>query len=135
MWSSNRSDTNRSVPSQKQARSLKFWIWKVDELYYPCSDNKGADQLRGYSAKLICAFVFRLCRLLVFPCGGSFLLDSIILTVEIIFFSCFCPTRVGTKICHLPLVGSWHNIIRLSYSFELDIMVELISKSVFICVF
>ena len=24
------------------ARSLKFWIWKVEEL---CSENKGADQL------------------------------------------------------------------------------------------
>ena len=29
-------------------------------MYYPCSENKGADQLRGYSltAKLICIFVF-----------------------------------------------------------------------------
>ena len=26
-------------------------------LYYPCSENKGADHLRG-SAKLICVFVF-----------------------------------------------------------------------------
>ena len=26
-------------------------------MYYPCSENKGADQLRGY-AKLICVFVF-----------------------------------------------------------------------------
>ena len=38
-------------------------IYKVEELYYPCSENKGADQLRGYcekaiTAKLICAFVF-----------------------------------------------------------------------------
>ena len=29
-------------------------------MYYPCSENKGADQLRGYRviAKLICVFVF-----------------------------------------------------------------------------
>ena len=29
-------------------------------MYYPCSENKGADQLRGYAvtAKLICVFVF-----------------------------------------------------------------------------
>ena len=50
-----RSDTNRDVQAQKQARSLKFWIYKVEELHYPCSENKGADQLRGY---LICVFVF-----------------------------------------------------------------------------
>ena len=29
-------------------------------MYYPCSENKGADQLPGYreAAKLICDFVF-----------------------------------------------------------------------------
>ena len=32
----------------KMARGLKFWIWVVEGLYYPCSENKGADQLRGY---------------------------------------------------------------------------------------
>ena len=47
MWFSNRSDTNRPVQPQKRARRLKFWIYKVEELYYPCSENKGADQLRG----------------------------------------------------------------------------------------
>ena len=30
------------------ARSLKFWILKVEGLYYPCSENKGADQLRVF---------------------------------------------------------------------------------------
>ena len=44
VWFLNRSDTNWSVPSQKMARSLKFWIKKVEELHYPCSENKGADQ-------------------------------------------------------------------------------------------
>ena len=69
------SDTNQAVQSQKMVRGWKFWILKVEELYYPCSENKGADQLRGYcEADLrIC---FRLCRLLVFPCGGSFESDS-----------------------------------------------------------
>ena len=28
MWFPNRSDTNRPVQAQKQARSLKFWIYK-----------------------------------------------------------------------------------------------------------
>ena len=48
MWFSNIPDTNWSVQSQKMARSLKFWIEKEEELYYPCSENEGADQLRSY---------------------------------------------------------------------------------------
>ena len=43
-----RSDTNKAVQPQKIARGLKFRILKVEGLYYPCSENKGADQLRGY---------------------------------------------------------------------------------------
>ena len=39
------------------ARGLKFWISEVEGLYYSCSENKGADQLRG-TAKLICVSVF-----------------------------------------------------------------------------
>ena len=30
------------------ARGLKFRIKVGEGLYYPCSENKGADQLRGY---------------------------------------------------------------------------------------
>ena len=48
MWFPNWSDTNQAVQSQKQARSLKFRI-KEEEVHYPCSENKGADQLRGGS--------------------------------------------------------------------------------------
>ena len=58
MWFPNRSNTNRPVQVQKQARSLKFWIYKVEELYYPCSENKGADISFAVTAKLICVFVF-----------------------------------------------------------------------------
>ena len=43
-----RSDTNRAVQSLNMARGLKFRIQKVEGLYYPCTENKGADQLRGY---------------------------------------------------------------------------------------
>ena len=56
--------TNRAVHSQKMARGLKFWIEEVEGLYYPCSKNKGADQLNKGAdqlcgpAKLICVFVF-----------------------------------------------------------------------------
>ena len=40
-------------------------------MYYPSSENKGSDQLRGYREAdlLLC---FRLCRLLVFTWGASF---------------------------------------------------------------
>ena len=40
-------------------------------MYYPSSESKGADQLRGYREADL-RLCFRLCRLLVFPCGGSF---------------------------------------------------------------
>ena len=59
-WSSGfptRSYTNRAVQPQKMARGLKFQINIVEELYYPYSENKGADQLRS-NAQLICVFVF-----------------------------------------------------------------------------
>ena len=57
MWFPTRSDTNQAVQAQKMARGWKFWIYKVEELYYPCSENKGADQLRSYcEADLICIF-------------------------------------------------------------------------------
>ena len=71
MWFPNRSDTNRPVQLQKQARSLKFWSLVEEELYYPGSENKGANQLRGYREADL-RLCFRLCRLLVFPRGGSF---------------------------------------------------------------
>ena len=66
MWFPNRSDTNQAVQSQKQAGSLKFGIKKEEEVYYPCSENKGADQLRGYREADL-RLCFRICRLLVFP--------------------------------------------------------------------
>ena len=65
MWFPNRSDTNQAAQSQKQARSLKFRIYEEEEVYYPCSENKGADQLRGYREADL-RLCFRLCRLLVF---------------------------------------------------------------------
>ena len=70
IWFPNRSDTNRPVPSQKRAKSLKFQIQVEKEMYYPSNENKGADQLRSYCEADL-RLCFRLCRLLVFPCGGS----------------------------------------------------------------
>ena len=74
MWFPNRSDTNRPVQAQKQARSLKSWGYVEEELYYPSSENKGADQLRGYREADL-RLCFHLCRLLFFPWGGSYIQD------------------------------------------------------------
>ena len=54
-----RSDTNRAVQRKKMGRALKFWIKKVEGFYYmyPCSENKGADQL-CVTVKLIRTFAF-----------------------------------------------------------------------------
>ena len=65
MLFSNRSDTNRAVQAQKMARDWKFWIWHVEELFYPCSENKGADQLRSYCEADLC-ICFRICKMFVF---------------------------------------------------------------------
>ena len=40
-------------------------------MYYPCSEDKGADQLRGYREADL-RLCFRICRLLVFPWGSLF---------------------------------------------------------------
>ena len=56
-----RSDTNQPVQPQKMARVLKFRIYKVEGLYYPCSENKGADQLRGYREADL-RLCFRICK-------------------------------------------------------------------------
>ena len=75
IWVPTRSDTNQAVQSQKMVRGSKFWIKKVEKLHYPCSENKGADQLRGYREADL-RLCFRLCRLLVFPCSGSNVLSG-----------------------------------------------------------
>ena len=80
MWFPVRSDTNRPVQAQKRARSLKFRIKVEEELYYPRSENKGAYQLRSYCEDDLC-LCFRLCRLLVFPWGGSFVVAGFIFSL------------------------------------------------------
>ena len=59
--------TNQAVQLQKMARGLKFGTWKVEGLYYLCSENKDAD-LR------LC---FRICKTLVFSQRGSYLFDLV----------------------------------------------------------
>ena len=59
------SDTNRAVQPQKMARGLNFRVYEVEGSYYPCSENKGADQLRGYRQADL-RLCFRICKTLVF---------------------------------------------------------------------
>ena len=46
-------------------------------MYYPSSENKGADQLRGYREADL-RLCFRICRLLVFPWSGSSITHSVL---------------------------------------------------------
>ena len=69
MWFPKRFDTNRAVQAQKLTRSLKFQIKVEEKLYYPSSENKGADQFRGYREADLRLW-FRICRLLVFSWAG-----------------------------------------------------------------
>ena len=48
MWFLTRSDINQAVQPLEIARGLKFRSQEVEGLYYPSSENKDADQLRGY---------------------------------------------------------------------------------------
>ena len=51
------SDTNQAVQLQKMARGLKFRIYVVEEVHYPCSESKALISF-AVTAKLICVFVF-----------------------------------------------------------------------------
>ena len=51
------SDTNRAAQAQKIVKGGKFWVRKVEGLYYPCSETKVLISF-VFTAKLIGAFVF-----------------------------------------------------------------------------
>ena len=62
--------TNRAVQQLKMARGLKFRIQKAEGLYYPCSENKGADQIQGFREADL-RLRFRICKEPVFSQQGS----------------------------------------------------------------
>ena len=66
---------------------LKFRIWEVEGLYYPCSENKDADQLRGYRESVL-RLCFRICKIPVFSQRGSYIRIGFIL-FSLIDFSFF----------------------------------------------
>ena len=61
MWILNRSDTNQAVQPLEMARGWKFCIEEVEVLYYPSSENKDADQLRGYREADLRLFAYADC--------------------------------------------------------------------------
>ena len=62
LWFPTWSDTNQAVQLQIIARGLKFRIWIKEGLYYPHSENKDADQLRGYREADL-RLCFRICKI------------------------------------------------------------------------
>ena len=65
------SDTNRAVQPQKMAGGLKLRIKEEEGWYYPSSENKGADQLRGFREADL-RLCFRICKKPVFSRRGSY---------------------------------------------------------------
>ena len=63
------------------ARDLKFRIQKVEGLYYPCSENKGADQLRG-DREADLRLCFRICKNPDFSQRGSYIFAQVINEVQ-----------------------------------------------------
>ena len=53
------------------ARGLKIQIQEIEGLYYPSSENKGADQLHGYREADL-RLCFRICKKTVFSYRGSY---------------------------------------------------------------
>ena len=95
------------------ARGLKFRIKKVEALYYLCSENKGADQLRGHREADL-RLCFRICKYPVFSRRGSFkVLFGVIgirfLSDIVCLFICSYPIWVKNllKSCILGLVREW----------------------------
>ena len=54
-------DLYRHRKELRTRRSLKFRIYVEEELYYPRSENKGADQLRGYINNLTRLYTYKPC--------------------------------------------------------------------------
>ena len=62
----------QSVPLQKSARCLKFQIDEEEDLFYACSENKGADQLRSYYEADLC-LCFQKAEIPIFSWRGSYI--------------------------------------------------------------
>ena len=75
-------------------------------MYYPSSENKGADQLRGYREADL-RLCFRLCRLLVFPRGGSIIDVLMIVSDMTVLTAGTCAVVINSAGSAIPAaVGS-----------------------------
>ena len=57
-------------PKRQPETNLGFRIYEVEGLYYPCSEKKGADQIRGYRDADL-RLCFRRCKKPIFSRRGS----------------------------------------------------------------
>ena len=98
------------------ARGLKFRIYVVEGLYYLCSENKGADQLRGYREADL-RLCFRICKKPVFLRCGS-------ITVGRILLRDYCGANTDECSCIIEFIKrveekrSDARLCRASVSFE-----------------
>ena len=67
------SDQVRGCTATEDSKRLEIRFLDVEGLYYPCSENKGADQLRSYCAADL-RLCFRICKKPVFSQRGSFVI-------------------------------------------------------------
>ena len=72
------------------ARDLKFRIYEVERLYYPCSENKDADQLRGYREADL-RLCFRIYAKIRFSHDAAHMENILFINaVKCIFFFSYC---------------------------------------------
>ena len=115
-WFLTWSDTNQAVELQKMARGLKFRLKKVEELYYLCSENKGADQLRGYREADL-RLCLRICKCWFSHDAAHFIFDNL-MTIRLQKekktspYLCFLNSKCGID-CPCAVPGKygigWHH--------------------------
>ena len=111
-----RSDTKRAVQLLNMARGLKVWIYEVEGLYYPCSENKGADQLCGNRTTDL-RLCFRICKNPVFSCRGSYYrLSPKTIPIRIIWH------KIQTLL--VLMVGYWNNEKSEKKGYSYDLMLK-----------
>ena len=105
-------------------------------MYYPCSEYKGADQLRGYR-KADLRLCFRKCRLLVFPWGGSNNSVYCIFSKYPFITTLYCG-NVERVILHkiVFLIGKKHVLAIENIQFTFHLVILAIQKTflLFLCI-
>ena len=96
-----RSNTSHSLQSQKQVRSVKFRVHVEEELYCPCSEHKGADQLCSYCTADL-RLCFRICRLLVSDATAHLIVVTFMFVEKLLYFPNICNVfHLSFYFCHL----------------------------------